>query len=97
MSQRIAKKRIRRLFDPEEQRFAEKKDVSGILANRYGEKPRERRMSYDTSIPSDFKKKYCRHYLSFLKPGFNCKVRINSKNSAINYYFEVCRKVNRYG
>jgi|AntRauMinimDraft_3_1070383.scaffolds.fasta_scaffold00005_102 ribonuclease P protein subunit RPR2 len=97
MSQKIARERIQRLFQLADQKCAEGREDPSLLATRYIQIAREIGMKYKVSIPSDLRKRYCHECLSFLKPGVNCRVRINSKNNAVNYYCKDCGKVNRYG
>lgn len=97
MSQIIAEERIRRLFELADRRISEERMNSEKLADRYVEIARNIGMKYNVSIPSKLRKRYCHECLSYLKPGYNCSVRINSKSSAINYHCGVCGEVNRYG
>lgn len=97
MAAKIAEERIRRLFEVADKRVSEDRKDSVELANRYVELARDIGMKYNVSIPSELRKKYCHECFSFLKPGFNCQIRINSKNSTVNYHCKVCGEVNRYG
>lgn len=97
MSTKIAEERIQRLFELTDQRISEDRAEAESLADRYVELARNIGMKYNVSIPGELKKKYCHECLSFLKPGFNCQVRINSKNDTVNYHCEACGEVNRYG
>lgn len=97
MSSSIPEQRIKRLFRLADRRITEDFEDSQKLADRYVQLARNIGMKYSIPISSDLKKEYCHECLSFLKPGVNCKVRINSKNSTVNYNCKVCGKVNRYG
>ncbi|MFB6190553.1 MAG: ribonuclease P protein component 4 [Candidatus Nanohaloarchaea archaeon] len=97
MTRDIARERIHRLFDLADRRFSEERDDAGELADRYVELAREIGMSYNVSIPGELRRRYCHECGSFLEPGANCTVRLNSKNSTVNYHCEKCGEVNRYG
>ncbi len=97
MATKIAEERIRRLFELADRRIAGDRDDRERLADRYVELARSIGMKYNISIPADLRRKYCHECLSFLKPGVNCQVRINSKNSTVNYHCRKCGEVNRYG
>ena len=97
MSKKIAEERINRLFQIADRRVSEDRDDGSELANRYVEIARNIGMKYNISIPENLRRKFCHECKSFLKPGLNCRVRINSKNSAVNYHCKECGKVNRYG
>lgn len=94
MSRRIARERIERLFELADKRVEEDRQE---LADRYVEIARNIGMKYNVSIPSELRKRFCHECHAFLTPGFNCTVRVNSKNSTINYHCENCGHVNRYG
>ncbi|MFB6190190.1 MAG: ribonuclease P protein component 4 [Candidatus Nanohaloarchaea archaeon] len=97
MSRDIASERIQRLFSLADRRISEERDDSQELADRYVELARSIGMSYNVSIPGELRKRFCHECGSFLKPGANCRVRINSKTSSINYTCGECGEVNRYG
>ncbi|MFB6213820.1 MAG: ribonuclease P protein component 4 [Candidatus Nanohaloarchaea archaeon] len=96
MSRAIGEERIRRLFEVADRRVTEERDDAQHLADRYVKLAREIGMSYNVSVPEDLRKRFCHNCGSFLKPGVNCRVRINSKNSVVNYHCEECGEVNRY-
>ena len=97
MAKQIAVERVQRLFELADKRFSEDREDNRELANRYVELARSIGMKYNVSIPGDLKKRMCGECHSFLVPGRNCKVRVNSKNSTINYRCDSCGHVNRYG
>jgi len=97
MSQKIAEERIQRLFVLADQRISEDRENAKQLADRYVEIARNIGMKYNVSIPAELRKRYCHECFSFLKPGFNCQVRINSKSNTVNYQCRECGEVNRYG
>ncbi|MBC5792626.1 MAG: ribonuclease P [Nanohaloarchaea archaeon] len=93
MEQRIAEERIRRLFELAERRFPENTELS----NRYIELARKIGMSQNVPLPSELRRRMCSSCNSYLKPGKNCKVRIDSKKQEVNYICANCGEVNRYG
>lgn len=97
MAKQIAEERIRRLFELADRRIEEGGEESQELSNRYVELAKKIGMKYNVSIPGDLKKRMCGECHAFLVPGRNCVVRVNSKNSTINYRCESCGHVNRYG
>lgn len=97
MSQKIAEERIQRLFGLADHRISEDRENAKQLADRYVEIARDIGMKYNVSIPEDLRNRYCHECFSFLKPGFNCQVRINSKSNTVNYQCGECGEVNRYG
>lgn len=94
MADRIAEERIRRLFELAGRRMREGEKQ---LADRYVEIALKIGMSHNISIPSELKKRFCSECHSYLVPGENCKVRINSKKNNVNYTCMECRNVDRYG
>lgn len=97
MSWEIAEERIERLFELAGRRMRDSGEEGQELADRYVEIARNIGMKYNVSISSELRKKFCHECHSYLGPGINCTVRINSKNSTINYTCEKCGNVNRYG
>ncbi|MFB6193127.1 MAG: ribonuclease P protein component 4 [Candidatus Nanohaloarchaea archaeon] len=93
MAQTIAEERIRRLFELAEKRLGEEDE----LADRYVELARRIGMSEETPIPSELKKRFCSSCHAYLKPGYNCKVTLNSGNQTIEYRCGECGNVDRYG
>ncbi len=94
MGEEIAGERIERLFELADKRLDE--DRPG-LADRYVELARRVGMKYNVSIPGKLRRRFCHECGSFLRPGYNCTVRINSKNKTVNYRCGECEEVNRYG
>ena len=86
----IAKKRIRFLFN--ESKESLKKDAG--LSSKYVKLARRLAMKYRIKLPSELKKKFCRHCYSYLIPGVNCRVRIH-KHRVIYYCFG-CKNHNRH-
>ncbi len=89
MSQKIAKERIRILFDEANNR-PEKAERYFKLAEKIG-------MKSQISIPSDLKKQYCSNCYASWKLSENCRVRVNSKKGYVNYTCRDCGSVERYG
>lgn len=96
MEQQIAGERIERLFELAGKRVREKEEGKE-LADRYVELARDIGMKYNVSIPTELQKSFCESCHSYLKPGLNCRVRINSRKSTVNYTCGECGHVNRYG
>ncbi len=68
----MALKRIRELFNQADEVFEKKPE----LADRYVELARKISMKYKVRIPSELKKRFCKHCHRYLIPGKNCTVRI---------------------
>src|SRR3989338_9747714 len=85
----IAKRRIRFLFDEAKDSF--KKNPK--LSNKHIKLTRRLAMKYKIKMPSDLKKKFCKHCYSYLVPGVNCRVRIHK--SRVIYYCFSCKNYNR--
>lgn len=94
MEQRIAEERIRRLFELADRRLDQKNDE---LADRYIELARDIGMKYNVSMPGELKKRFCSECGSFLRPGYNCQVRIDSTKNTVKYRCSECGEVQRYG
>jgi len=86
---RIARERIRVLFDKAEAVFSN----NPSLANRYVTLARKIAMKVNVRIPRDLKKKYCKHCYKFLMPGVNCRIRVKDK-TIVCYCFN-CKKYMR--
>jgi len=67
----IALERIKRLFEEAEEVFPKNK----ALANRYISLARKIAMKMRMSIPLEFKRRFCKHCYSYLKPGVNARIR----------------------
>jgi ribonuclease P protein subunit RPR2 len=87
---KTAKQRLEKLFI-----FAEKYSKSNRfdLADRYVEIARSLSMRYLVPIPKKYKRCFCKHCYSYLRPGVNCKIRINRKKLII--YCGICKKFTR--
>ncbi|MBI2667184.1 ribonuclease P [Candidatus Woesearchaeota archaeon] len=82
----LAKERINILFNQANEIF--NKDPK--LADRYVILARKIAMKARIGIPKELKRKFCKHCYSYLKPGFNCRVRTRDKK--IIYYCMNCKK-----
>lgn len=82
----IALERIRTLF--------EEAKKSGKYADRYVELARKIAMKTKTSIPSELKRRFCRHCNSYLRPGRNCRIRA-SRGKLVCYCLK-CKKYSRF-
>ena len=87
---KIALDRIKKLFKEADSVFKE----NPKLSNRYVTLARKIAMKYKVKIPSNLKKKYCRHCYCYLKPGQNCRVRV--QNNKVIYYCFNCKKYMRF-
>ncbi len=94
MAPKIAEERIERLFELAGKRVEQEERQ---LADRYVELALRIGTRYNISIPSELKKKFCGECKSYLVPGENCRVRINSKKNHVNYCCMECGNVDRYG
>lgn len=89
---KIAEERIEILFKQAEKEFPEHKERS----NRYVELARRIGKKYRVRIPKELKRKFCKHCYSYIKPGVNCKVKMDNKKKCMIYTCEECGKKFRY-
>ncbi|MBI1935551.1 ribonuclease P [Candidatus Woesearchaeota archaeon] len=87
---RIAKARIKFLFDEAKESF--RKDSK--LSDKYIKLARRIAMRYKLRLPSELKKRICKNCHKFLVPGINCRVRIHKHR--IIYFCMSCRHYMRY-
>lgn len=87
---KIALERINILFKEADIIFKE----DPKLSNKYVKLARKISMKYKVKIPSDLKKRFCKHCHSFLKPSKNCRVRLH--NGKVVYYCLICKKYMRF-
>jgi ribonuclease P protein subunit RPR2 len=82
----IAMERVKQLF----------KEASSNpkMANRYVLLARKIAMKVNLKIPKEFKRKYCKHCNSYLRPGVNCRIRNN--RSQVVYKCLDCNKFMRF-
>ena len=86
----IARDRVRKLIELAERVFSK----NPKQACHYIKLARKVSMKARVRIPSDLKKKFCKHCYRFLKPGVNCRVR--TKNEKVIYYCLNCKKYMRF-
>ena len=86
----IALERIKILFEEAKQAFKE----DPALANRYVKLARKLAMKYKVRIPREFKRKYCKHCYSYLRPPYNARVRI--QKGKVVYTCYTCKKFMRF-
>ena len=87
---KIAKERIQELFRQADVMF----DEDPKLSNRYVQIARKISMKFKVRIPSQLKRKFCKHCYCFLKPGKNCRVRTHE--GKVVYYCNNCKKFMRF-
>ena len=88
--QQIAKRRIKFLFQEAKDSF--KQDQK--LSNKYIKLARRIAMKYKIKLPSELKRKFCKHCHSYLVPGVNCRVRLHKHR--LIYYCSGCRHFMRF-
>lgn len=87
---KIALARIHELFKQAELILKEDRK----LANRYVELARKISMRSKARIPSNLKRRFCRHCYHYLQPGINCRIR--TRNKKVVYYCLDCKHHMRY-
>jgi ribonuclease P protein subunit RPR2 len=90
---RIARERIQELFQEADKAFSNK-NLGKDYSNRYVALARKIAMKYKVKIPSELKRRFCKHCYSFLVPGKNCSVRTHEGH--VVYFCESCKKYMRY-
>ena len=85
-----ALKNIKSLFKEAELIFGKDKK----LADKYVSLARKIAMKFNITLPSELKRKFCKHCYSYLVPGKNCRVRI--QKSRVIYYCGNCKKYMRF-
>jgi ribonuclease P protein subunit RPR2 len=86
----IALDRIKTLFKEAKDVFSKDK----ALANRYVKLARELGMKYKVRIPSNLKRRFCKHCYHYLMPGVNLRVR--TREGKVVYYCLDCKKYSRF-
>lgn len=96
LQRKIARERIEELFKQADKRMTKKRinSTDKALANRYVSLARKIAMKYKVKIPTNLKRRFCRHCYKYLKPGFNCRVRL--AKSRVIYYCLECRRFMRF-
>ena len=64
------------------------------LADRYVQLARKISMKFKVRIPSNLKKQFCKHCVSYLVPHVNCRIRLHKKR--VIYYCLKCKKFMRF-
>ena len=83
----IAIERMNILFDRAEMEFINHPERS----NRYVELALKLSTKYNTPVPEEWSRRYCKECKSFLSPGRNCTVRL--VNSEVNIFCGECGHV----
>lgn len=83
---KIAKERIQTLFE-------QAQDAEQKLANRYVTLARKIGMKFRVRIPSNFKRRYCKHCYNYFRSG-NSTIRL--VNQKIVYHCLKCKKYSRF-
>lgn len=86
---KIAKERIKKLFDQAEKEF----DKRPALSNRYVTIARKIAMKFKVRIPKELKRRYCKNCYKYLVPGKNCRVR--TQRGKVVYYCFNCKRYTR--
>jgi len=86
---KIAKERVKILFQNAEQIFPKNSD----RANRYVELARKIAMKVNLRLLKSQKRKFCSHCYTFLKTGVNARIRTRDKKLII--YCQKCKKYTR--
>lgn len=87
---KIAKERINTLFKKADKAFKREP----VLAHKYIHSARKLAMKFKIRIPSELKRRICKHCYRYLVPNINCRIRTN-KGSIIYYCLE-CKKYMRF-
>lgn len=91
MWKKIANERIKILFEEAEKCFKTHPE----RARRYVELARKIGMRYNVRLRK-YKKKFCKKCNAYLKPGVNCRVRVNKNKKAVLYTCLGCGHIMRY-
>jgi ribonuclease P protein subunit RPR2 len=86
---KIAAERIKELFKQADEAF----DESPELSNKYVNLARKMAMKYRVKIPTNLKRRFCKHCYSYFKQGKTCRVRLNKGKMV--YYCLKCKKYTR--
>ncbi len=86
----IARERIKKLISLAEKVFSKNPE----RADHYVNLARIIAMKARVRIPSNLKKRFCKHCYKFLQPGVNCRVR--TKNKKLIYYCLNCKEYMRF-
>lgn len=86
----IALERVKTLFQQAEANFS----LDSKLSDRYVELARKIVMKCRIRMPSEFKRRYCKHCYSYLMPSKNCRIR--TKDGMLIVYCLNCKKFNKF-
>lgn len=86
----IARERIKSLITLADKVFSKNPE----RADHYVELARKVAMKARVRIPSNLKKRFCKHCYKFLQPGVNCRVR--TRNNKVVYYCLNCKEYMRF-
>lgn len=89
---KMAAKRIEILF-----KKAESAALAGEVnrANRYTHLARKIGMRYNVTIPSQYRRRFCKRCYSYLMPSVTCRARV--RNGMVVTRCSECGYINRYG
>jgi ribonuclease P protein subunit RPR2 len=65
------------------------------LADRYAKLIQKIAQKVKLKLPRITKRRICKHCNTFLKPGINCRIRVNKGKST--YFCETCKRYMRFG
>ena len=86
----LAREKIKFLFKKAEDVF----DEDRSLAKRYVQLAKKTARRANARVPKEFKRKFCKHCDSFLKPGKNLRVR--TKNGKVIYTCLGCKRFMKF-
>jgi len=84
-----ARQKMVAYFEEAEKAFPDKK-----MADKFVAKARKIAMKVKLRVPPAYKRKFCKHCYSYLKPNENCRVRI--RDSKVIYSCFHCKKFMRF-
>lgn len=88
--QKIARERIDVLIKQADNMF----HLNPQLSNRYIYLLRKIAMKYNVKIKPEYKRKFCKHCYSYLRPSVNVRIRVS--NGKVVYYCLNCKKFMRF-
>ncbi|HIH62271.1 MAG TPA: ribonuclease P [Methanobacteriales archaeon] len=87
---RIAEERMDILFQLADKEFSKHPERS----HRYVELARRISKKYNLRIPRKWKRRFCKSCYKFLKPGYNCRIRLS--RGKIHYQCLECGRIMRF-
>lgn len=95
LAEKLRKKKEAKILIPELfQKAGAAFKSSPKLANDYARKARNLSMKYKIRLPRELKRGFCKHCYCYLKPGENCRVRL--QKGKVVYYCLSCREYTRF-